>query len=290
MQSWMCAILRPVCPTWIAGTLGLMVLSGCASSLRSWMPTQVGGNWIVRYDTAERRARETGRELLIVYRDPESPDDTALRRALRHREVQGKTASYVRCMLFKTYEPDRRYVAQFHIYRAPAVIVVHPDGTYHAQSGPMVREDVLSFLAGAEAPGKEPDCNPYVWRRAEYDWHDSFDEAKAESQKTGRPILVACYRLISADWPRLERILSRHEVYSRLAGMIPCRIHYLDLFSKTQSTPFGRLDVPALVIVQADGTYDALEVPDSYEAVVRFADTVRERHGTTTASLDCLKP
>ncbi len=190
------------------------------------------------------------------------------------------TDGYIRCKLPKTYEPNRRYVGQFGVDRAPALIVVHGDGTYHARSGSMSAADVAAFLAHATPPGQRPEINPYIKRRVRYEWHRSIEEAEEEAQQTGRAVFTVFYRSFSSDWQVLRKLLSRQEVYSRLADMVHCRIGVLGFSGRAQGTRFGALTLPAVVIAHRDGTHDALELPQSYEAIVRFADTARRREGT----------
>ena len=41
-------------------------------------------------------------------------------------------------------------------------------------------------------------------------------------------------------------------------------------------TPFGTVRIPALVVVDADGNHHVLEIPTSYEAIVRFGDRLAQ--------------
>lgn len=239
--------------------------------------------WVADYDTAEQRARETGRGMLILYKDERPGADDSLEQIIETAPVEGRTRRYVRCMLFKSYEPDRRYVAQFGVERAPALIVIHPDGTYHARSGAMSTSDVLAFLAQAAPPGRRPLLNPHIPRKADYRWLTSFDEAEPIAGRTHRPILAVFYRTLSRDWSRLEPMLERHEVYSRLAPMVHCRLGLMSLSSAAYITRFGALKLPAIVIAHPDGTFDVLELPTSYEAIVRFVDASQAPHGQSDA-------
>ncbi len=255
----------------------LLAGAGCASSLDRW----TSRGWVADYDTAEQRIRESGRELLIFYKDTRTGADGSLQEALKSEPLNSLTKGYVRCVLFKSYELDRRYVAQFGVNRAPALIVVHTDGTYHARSGPIRAEAVAGFLADAQAPGERPTINPHIPRRPHYQWHRSIEEAEQISRQTGREVLIVFHRSWSRDWARLKRLLSRHEVYRRFADMAHCRISQTGFSADAVITRFGPLRLPALVILRCDGTHEVLELPTRYEAIVRFADAARQRSGGT---------
>ncbi len=247
----------------------ILVIAGCA--LPRIGPLSSG--WLADYDTAEQRIRESGEQLLIFYADTRPGADRSMERALKSDRVKPIIADTVRCMLVKSYEPDRRYVAQYGVDRAPALVLVHADGTYHAQAGSMSVEKIAEFLAAARPPGAKPILNPFIPRQPKYNWLRSIDVAEEAAERTSQPMLIVFHRRLSHDWRRLEKLLSRHEVYMRLADMVHCRIGMFPFLGKTPDTPFGAMRLPALVIVRGDGTYDVLELPTSCEAVVRFADT-----------------
>ena len=79
-------------------------------------------------------------------------------------------------------------------------------------------------------------------------------------------------RRLSRDRKKLRKLLSRREVYHRFAAMVHCRINVPAFSDDTYITPFGALKLPAMVIAHADGSSRVLELPRSYQTVVRFAD------------------
>lgn len=252
---------------------------GCTAPAR-WLPD----HWIADFDTAEQRMRESDRELLIRFTDaaPGRPDP--LQAPFASKQVKEQTRDYVRCVLVKSHEPDRRYVAQFGVQRAPAVVILHRDGTYHAQVGGTSIEEFSRFITEAKAPGLEPMINPRVPRRAHYTWHGNIAAAQRAAEPDNRSVLVVYYRRFSGDWSALQRLLSRNEVYSRFAGMIHCRIALWNPWGKTFITPFGAVNLPALVIAGSDGDGHVLEMPTSYEAIVRFADRLGQPDTRVDAS------
>lgn len=261
-------------PLFLTVVLVFLVGSGCAS-LNRWRPQ----GWVADYDTAEVRVRETGRELLIYYRDtrPGVEDPTAA--ALKDGRVKQRTRDYVRCSLFKPYEPDRRYVAQFGVDRAPALIVVHRDGTYHARTGLFSAVDIAQFLDDAHGSGAQPVLNPYIPRRVEYGWHHSPESAYGAAERTEGAILFVFYRWLSRDWHKMKKLLHRPEVHPRLADMVHCRLSSLRRAARDEAERFEVARWPALVIAHQDGTYHVLELPTSYVQIVRFADKHRLPNG-----------
>lgn len=271
-QSMRASYSRLALPRWVLSIFVLLSASGCAS-LNRW--TSAG--WVADYDTAERLSRAPGSELLILFKDPRPGADDSLEKALNDGPVKELISGYVRCRLFKSYEPDRRYVAQYGVHRAPALIVVHKDGTYHARSGAMPATEVAAFLSSSRSPGERPRINPNIPRRPIYNWRRSIDEAEKIAVRTNQEILVVFHRSLSSDWLNLKKFFSRREVHARLADMVHCRIGLMNFLASTHDTRFGILRLPALVIVHRDGTHGVLELPTCYEAIIRFADAVRQR-------------
>jgi hypothetical protein len=248
--------------------------TGCASMSR-W----VSGGWFADYEPAEAQVHKTGRELLIYYKDnrPGVTDHTA--DALQVDGVKQRIHKYVRCHLFKDYEPHRRYVGQYGVERAPALIVVHNDGTYHSRTGLMSAADIAEFLDQAQPPGSKAVPNAYLPREAAYHWHDSPGSAYAAAEQTEQPILFVFHRWLSGDWRKMEKLLDRAEAYSRFAGMVHCRLSSLDSVAREAAANFGIANWPALVIADRDGTYSVLELPTSFEQIVRFVDGRRTGGG-----------
>jgi len=263
-------------------TFALVMATGCSSTWGRWRPN----GWDADYCAAEARAAESGGEMLIFYRavDQGRPDPTF--DALRSDPLKQQTARYVRCSLYRSYEPDRRYAAQYGVERAPALIVVHNDGTYHARTGLTSAEQISEFLAAAQPPGATPVLNPYIPRETNYAWHSSVESAEATAQKTGQSILIVFDRWWSRDRRKLEKLLERREVYGRFARMVHCRPGSILGLGDQSMARFNVKNLPALVIVHPDGSHYVLELPTSYEAVVRFADRVRpsDSEATSTAA------
>ena len=256
---------------------------GCASSInraRHWI---VGG-MEADYQTAERQARQSGTGILILYANIDLTREDPMREAVKAAAARSNAKGYIRCVLFRDNEPDRRYVAQYGVDRCPAVILVHPDGTYHARSGTMSAEQVADFLAAATPPGSIPKLNPFILREPSYAWNSDLQAAERIARESGRPMLVVLDRWMTRDWRKLRAMLERREVYSRFAEMVHCRPGSLWSSAGSAAARFGVKSLPALVIVQPDGSAKALELPSSYESIVHFADAARRGAAPTEAS------
>lgn len=243
-----------------------------------------GDDWMADYDTSEAHMRESSRPLLIVFKNNRRGQTENMEELLRSDSFEGLTDGFVKCVLLRSYEPDRRYVAQFGVQRAPALIIVHTDGTYHARTGTMTAQEMRSFLADARPPGEQPALNPYIPRQPRYTWYDSLDEAEVAARQTGRSMVVLFYRRLSGDWSRFEKLLERREVYTRLADMVHCRIGVVELWDRSYERRFGKMHLPAMVIVAPDGSQQILENPASYEAIARFADAAHDPDGAPGAA------
>lgn len=228
--------------------------------------------WTSDYETAERLRASTGRTLLVQYLDTRSTYDRPFKSAVQ--DACGKSANrhFLHCRLFRPYEPDRRYVAQFGVERAPALILVHPDGTYHAYTGAGDRAAIARFLDESQPPGLHPIANPLIPRQPEYAWHSSLDTALEQAAHDGNSTLVVLYRWWQRDWERIEPMLARPEVYRRVAGLVHCKVTGMAGSPSAEMERFGVTQLPAIVLVRPDGTHEALSVPTGYEAIVRFVD------------------
>lgn len=246
----------------------LLVLPvGCATLTR-WNADR----WVADYDSAEQRLRESGRELLIYYRKARGGRSDDVKASLASPAIARRIQKYVRCVLFQSYEPDRRYVAQFAVQRAPALVLMHADGTYHAHTGSMADADILRFLSRSRAPGAKPVLNPHIPRRARYDWQEDMTLAGRRARSYGKAMLIVYHRSFTRDWRKMTRLLKQRDVARRLGGVVHCRVATNNPWAKTYITEFGVIRLPALILTRPDGSYRVLETPTSSEAVARFAD------------------
>jgi hypothetical protein len=236
------------------------------------------GIWVADYEQAEQLASESGHGTLFLFTQKDLTREDAVRVLLEDPAVRGFAADYIPAILFQRNESDRRYAAQFGVHRAPAVIVVHPDGTYHATQGSLTPEKLTAFLSESSPPGATPTINPHVTRQLGYSWIRDWESAKQASQESGRPIFLVLERWMSRDWDALRPMLERREVYSRTANMVHCRPSTAWSSVSGVASELGVENIPAIVIVPANGGQPSiLELPTSYESVVRFADQASGR-------------
>jgi hypothetical protein len=241
-------------------------LFGC-QALNRWTVER----WETDYVNAERRARAADRTMLILFRDGRKPIDKPLEAIRKSKKVKPLLRPFEWCELYRTAEADRRYADQFHVQRAPALILAHPDDTYQAWTGPWNEADVIRFLTESKPPGSPADRNPYLARKIEYRWFETWRGAQDEARRRGRPTLVAVHRAMTPDWHKLSRLLAQPEVFSRCNDMVHCRLTCLNPLAASYDAPFGNVKVPALAVIASDGTLEAvLEMPGSSAAIVRF--------------------
>jgi len=259
----------------------LPVAPGCALKQAAWESDA----WVNGYESAEKRASERETGMVICYRDtaPNRPDKMI--EATRDAIVEDSKSDYVGSVLAKSHAWDRKYVAQFGVDRSPAIVVLHPDGTYHAHVGFLDATGVKDFLASANPPGNAPKWNPYLHREPRYTWLGSIDEAKTIARDLNRSMLIVFHRPWSDDMHRLNQMLKKPAAYRRFSQMVHVRSGSPWSFSEVAETAYGTLHLPAIVIVTPDGSYRVLENPSGYEAIIHFADNTEpnhESHATTT--------
>ena len=253
---------------------------GCSLSQDYWTRC----TWAGDYERAEQRFHQSGRDLLIAYRDGRPRAEDHMDRLLADGAVKPLLKPYVRCMLFSSYEPDRRYVAQFGVERAPALIILRQDGTYHAHSGPMQPEDVQTLLAAAAEPGKQPVYNHHIPRTAEYHWYRRLTSAEREAERTGKPLLILATRCWSQDAPRLKSLMAQHEVFIRCRDWVPCHLKNAWPWGVGGVRRFEVSQLPALVVLSPFGASYVLEEPESAAQIAHFLDECLERNTLGTAT------
>lgn len=227
--------------------------------------------WVSDYHRAERQQQESGRPMLIFYRDPEPEKNKAVTRALRSRPVKPRLQEYILCALYREYEPDRRYMDQFDVRRSPALVVVWHDGAYRARSGLLSQGDVLGLLDSPREGANVRRNNPYLLYDAKYDWVTDFDSACALSDRAGCGMLIVLHRAFTSDFARMSDLLEDPAVYRRFANDVHCRLGSLSSSCRTAMGRYGVKQLPAIVVVDAGGQHRVLEMPVSSEAIVRFA-------------------
>jgi len=259
--------------------LELVAALGCGTRLPDFvrLPRVAWGGWIAGYEEGVAAANESGQGFLVFYRTTNvgvpDPMHDAVQTALRGEEG----SKLVRCFVFASHEPDRRFVRQYGVQRAPALIVIHPDGTFHATEGPRSADQVAQFLENAQPPGATPTPDALLPREVTYDWHYSFESAQSAAAKSEQAIFVVLDRWMTRDWLKLGPMLDCRDVHSRVADMVHCRPN-AGVWSGVDEVRkrFGVTNLPAVVVVRPGGSYQALELPGSSDAIARFLDAARK--------------
>jgi len=266
-------------PRMLIGLMLLFLCHGCAA-----MSAFHESGWATDYDTAERRVAENSKPLFIYYGDTlptaQNPsmkweNDPALKPLLAKVEC---------CRLYHRSVFDRRYVAQFGVLRAPSVIVVRSDGTYHAKEGIRTTQQLTQFLGKSDCPGYATVLDPHIVRRAHYDWIDNVATARRLAQKSGKPLLVAYVRRFSRDWGRINKLLKHHMVYRQLRDTVMCRIDVSGWTSNVHISEFGVVTLPSVVLESPDGRHEVLQQPTDYEAVATCAARMHRMDNSVSSS------
>lgn len=266
MKEWIRSVARFRVRLLLVVAVGAMVV-GCVDR-KEWFPPRQAGD----FESAESIQRRTGRSVLYVYFDSRAQYDKPLRKSLADSGVKEKMGDLVRCSLYRTYEPDRRFAAQFRVEKAPALIVAHADGTYHSFVDPPTPERIQQFLIQSTEPGVAAARDERIARDVRYEWMTDLDAAMKEANRSNRSLLAVLYRGGSRDWNILSQMLERPEVFRRFDGWVHARLSGWAGAPKDAMNRLGVENVPALVIVRADGSSSVLLMPGNYEAIVRFAD------------------
>lgn len=262
--------------------IGGLTTIGCRTYVARFSQWAAKG-WVGEYDTAEHHAAEQGRKILFHYLDTKRGSSQPLRSVLEDPMLETSLKGYVRCRLCSSYEPDRRYVAQYGILQPPALIIVHQDGTYHAISGAKSAKDIQSFLASAQKSGRTPQADPLIPRRPRYQWLTSLESVEEAVRMESRPALIVISRRASPDWLRLKGMLHERQVWRQVRDMIHGRIGVFDWGKKPyESQRFGALQLPALVILQPNGAHTLLERPKAAEQIAFFAASAGRPSSTET--------
>lgn len=272
----------------LAGTLYLFAinLGGCTKSLE-WPAPRVAQD----FQQAESLQYRTGKPLLLVFLDSRSTVDKPMKRAMADPQVRGRLKELVECRLFRVNEDDRRYAAQFKVERAPSLILVHPDGTYHSYEATPSPSAILKFLDESQSVGQQPTRNSLIQRAPRYAWQTDLESALSSARESNRDALLVLYRGGTRDWSRIEKMLDRPEVFRRFGSMVHARVTGLIGAPKDVMSRFGVTALPAIVIVRTDGSSEKLELPTSFETIIQFADAARNReHQGVTSSMTSAAP
>lgn len=252
----------------------MSMMAGCSLPISKLdiRPAIWSRTWFADYPSARAHAEQNKQPLLIYFKETEPWTDDPVENSLKGEALSVRTGNFVRVVLLRSYEPDRRVVRQFGVARAPAVVLVHADGTFHAVSGDLSGDRLDRFFDSATPPGERPVPDLFPSHGAELAWETSLEEALVRGRETSREVFVVLDRPWTRDWERLSPLVNRHEVRSRVAEMVHCRPMPIWKFGTGYVERFSLTNLPAIVVVRPDGHFRSLEIPNSYEAIVRFLD------------------
>jgi hypothetical protein len=225
----------------------------------------------------QRQAGRTQQDLLIFYKDHLDANSGQMEDVLRSPQVQGLISNKLRCILVTDYAPNQRYMARYRVDGVPALVVVHPDGSYHARSGLLSPEETQAFLEEAKPPGKLPQTDFQVLPVPEYYWHGAYEDARAIAARQNRSLLIVYKWWLSAESTELLNRLSQPRVQSQFSEMVHCMLDWDYVPNRAVVRQFGVDKVPAMIVVNPDGTHDALEGLATAEQIVQFAVRTRSR-------------
>ena len=230
--------------------------------------------WHLEYGEAETIARTAEQPMVVFYKAPFDVQSSQLQTVLEQPAMAPLLKGAVRCMLTTEFPPDRKYVAQYGVLRAPAVILIHRDGTYHAYQGPPSQDTLTTFFAQAKPPGAKPDLNPQIPRAIDYRWEGIYEDAVSKAQRQNRELFIVYKWWLSAESTDLLNIcLTRPEVARHFTETVNCLLDMDYLPNRTHMRQYGVTKVPSVVLVHRDGTYHAHSGEMTAEQLIRFVST-----------------
>jgi len=253
-----------------------------------------GSRWSYSYIEAERQAAARERPLLITYRDHLEFSSGDLEDAVKSPAIEPMLKNYVLCSLVSAYAPNRKYVSQFGVASPPAVIVVHPDGTFHATTDQLTTEGIAGFLAGAKPPGRQPDRDISVPRSTDFLLRAEgvYERAVEKAKRLNRHLLIVYKWWLDDESTKLIARMSRPEVAVRCANAVHCVLDWDYIPNRKHVARYGVTRYPAIIIARPDGSADVLEGPASVERIVGFLSRALpgSTNPTPTVQLSTAKP
>lgn len=238
----------------------LMYASGC------------GPQWTYTFVEAEKLARDNEKPIFVFYRDPFDPKSGQMFEMIRSPQAAELLKGMVCCTLVTEYNPNRRFVAQYGIQEAPAVVIVHPDGTYHSRPGIVDFEQFREFITQSKPPGAKPAVDIQIPRPTDYLLHaeGDFEDALAAARRQNRKLLIVYKWWLDADSTEFIRRMSRPEVAARVSEAVHCILDWDYVPNRKFVEQYGVSTYPSLIVVHQDGTADKLQGLATVEQIVGF--------------------
>jgi hypothetical protein len=239
--------------------LAALTLAGCGPSLQ------------YNYVDAQNIAREREKPMFVFYRDHLDVKSTAMQEILEG-PLQSELAPYVQCSLLSAYDPNRKFMAQYGVLAPPALVIVHPDSTYHSYTGEPSADAIRKFIADSQQPGRKPDVDITIPRGTDYlvRAKGTYDEGMELARRQNRNLVIVFKWWLDANSTEMLSRMSRPEVANRLTEAVTCVLDWDFVPNREHLGRFGVSKYPALVVVHPDGTYAAREGLLTVEEIVRF--------------------
>jgi hypothetical protein len=226
--------------------------------------------WHYEYDPAIRQARRYDKDVLVFYKDPMGPASSRVLEHLRSPELQPLLEDKVRCTLVPFYAPNRKFTAQYGVFEPPALIVIHPDTTYHALPGLKTPAEIREFITKARPPGERPNLNPGIPTRGGFEYFNTLEPAVEKARRQNRPLFIIYKWWLDPNSTELIRRVSRPDVAEYFSRTVNCILDWDFVPNRAQVAKYGVNDYPAMILIYPDGAVRTLNGLPSVEQVIRF--------------------
>ncbi len=240
----------------------ILCSSGCA-------PT-----WVYSYVEAERQAKPAEKPILIVYRDHLDVKSGKVQDMVESPSLASATSKYVRCSLISAFDPNRRYLAQYGVTSPPALVIVHPDGTFHCLRNEFSTSIIKEFLTTSKAPGERPRVDMQVPRPTDYlvRAEGTFEKALDKARRQNRKLMIVYKWWLNPDSTELISRMSRPEVANRCTETVNCVLDWDYVPNRKHVAQYGVTKFPAIIVVNQDGSYQTHQGLGTVNELVRFLE------------------
>lgn len=237
--------------------------------------TGCGPQWVYTFVDAEKMAKPAEKPILVFYRDHLDVKSSTVQDWLSSPALSSDLHRFVLCSLVSAYDPNRRYIGQYGVMAAPALVVVHPDGTYHALTEIGGVDAIAAFLRSAKAPGNQPNVDIAVTRPTDYLMRaeGTYEKAIDQARRQNRKLLIVYKWWLNADSTELIARMQRPEVASRCTETVNCVLDWDYVPNRAAVARYGVRKFPAIIVVNQDGNYMAREGLLEVDEIVRFLTT-----------------
>ncbi|NOX58012.1 MAG: hypothetical protein GXP29_04035 [Planctomycetes bacterium] len=231
-----------------------------------------GPAWVYTFNEAERIARPKERPILVFYRDHLDVASARIREVLEQPETMALLEGYVACSLISAYDPNRKFVAQYGVTSPPALIVIHPDGTYHALADVSDAVQIRAFLSNAKPPGQKPNVNRAIPRPTDYliRAEGTFERARERARRQNRKMMILYKWWLDANSNEMITRMSRPEIAAHCTETINCVLDWDYTPNRKHVAQYGVTKFPAIIVVHQNGSFQKREGLGSVRDIVGF--------------------